>query len=114
MIIKDKEYDILQLKDDDIINERWIVENDSTAGEVCIRFCYLTDKDLESLKNRNLLADREVNENAVLVCCEDDDIFVCEFINDDFNGYKHFESVTEAMEWCEEHTGEEIHQLLCR
>lgn len=116
MIIKGKEYDVLELKDDDIINERWIVANDSTSDEVCIRFCYLTDKDLESLKNHKILTPLEPNENSVWVCCEHGDVFVCECYyypdGEDFNGYKHFESITEAMVWCEEHTNEEIHELL--
>ena len=117
MNIKGKEYDVLQLYDDDIINDRWIVANDSTSDEVCIRFCYLTDKDLESLKTcGHILPELEPNENAIWVCCEHGDIFICEYYyypdGEDFNGYKHFESVTEAMEWCENHTGEEIHQLL--
>ena len=116
MIIKGKEYDVLQLKDDDIINGNWIVANDSTSDEVCIRFCYLTDKDLETLKTCGYLPELEPSENSVWVCCEDGDIFVCEYYyypdGESFNGYKHFEYVTEAMTWCEEHTNEEIHKLL--
>lgn len=117
MVIKGKEYDILELKDDDIINERWIVANDSTSDEVCIRFCYLTDKDLESLKVCNLLADRKPNENSVWINYENETVFVDEYYHygadrEDFNGYKEFESITAAMEWCEEHTNEEIHRIL--
>lgn len=116
MIIKGKEYDVSQLKDDDIINERWMVANDSTDYEVNIRFTYLTDKDLELLRTRGFLLELELNENAIWVCCKHGDIFVCEYNyypdGEDFNGYKHFESVTEAMVWCEEHTNEEIHKLL--
>ena len=114
MNIKGKEYSVLNTED--IINERWMVVNDSTDEDVCIRFTYLTDKDLESLRTYGIIPDLELNENAIWVCCEDDDIFVCEYYyyadGEDFNGYKHFESVTEAMEWCEENTNEEIHRLL--
>lgn len=110
MIIKGKEYDTLNTED--IIDERWMIVNDSTGEEVCIRFTYLTDKELESLRTCGVIPELEPNENAIWVCCENDDIFVCEYINDDFNGYKHFESVTEAMVWCEENTNEEIHKLL--
>ena len=117
MNIKGKEYNVLNTED--IINERWMVVNDSTDEDVCIRFTYLTDKDLESLRVHGVIPDLEPNENAIWVCCEDGDIFVCEYYNydtneNDFNGYKHFESVTDAMEWCEEHSNEEIHQLLSK
>lgn len=114
MIIKGKEYDTLNTED--IIDERWMIVNDSTDYEVNIRFTYLTDKELESLKTCGVIPELEPNENSIWICCEHGDIFVCECYyypdGEDFNGYKHFESVTEAMEWCEEHTNEEIHGLL--
>lgn len=116
--IKGKEYDVFQLKDNDIINDRWIVSNDSTSDEVCIRFYYITDKDLESLKTCRRLAELGTNENAIWVCCEEGDVFVCEYYHypdgESFNGYKEFETVEAAMEWCDSHTGEEIHQLLSK
>lgn len=120
MKIKGKEYDILQLKNDDIINDRWIVVNDSTSDEVDIRFYYITDKDLESLKTCGLLATYfEPNQNEIWVCCEEGDIFVCEYYHYSdgeafFNGDKEFETVEAAMEWCEIHTNEEIHELLSK
>lgn len=114
MIIKEKEYDILNTED--IIDGRWMVVNDSTDCEVNIRFTYLTDKELESLKTCGVIPELKPNENAIWICCEHGDVFVCECYyysdGEDFNGYKHFESVTEAMEWCEEHTNEEIHRIL--
>lgn len=105
---KVRDHILLSSKNNDIINERWLVTTDGDN----IRFCHLTDEDLDILKKGNVLTEPKEDENVIWICCEDADMFVCEYIHGDFNGYKQFLSVTEAMEWCENHTKEEIRKLL--
>ena len=117
MNINGIEYDISQLRDNDIINNRWMVITGGVLNESSISFTYLTDRDLDAYKHNKIINEIEPNENVIWVCYENDDVFVCEYYHygedgEDFNGYKHFETIEDAMNWCEEHTSEEIHQIL--
>lgn len=115
MKINGTEYDISELKDGDIINKRWLVITGCTSPS--ISFIYLTDNNLETYRDERFIDELKPNENTVWVCYEYDDVFVCEYYHygedgEDFNGYKRFESIEDAMNWCEEHTSKEIHKIL--
>lgn len=109
------EFDELNLKDNQVVNKRWMVVNDSVDNtEISVKFLLLADKDFDLIESFGYLKELKDDENAIWIAYENGIIFAYEYINGDFNGYKEFDSIDEAMKWCENHSKEKLHDLFMK
>lgn len=95
-------------------NRKWYVDREEYDGHIYIRFMSLTKDDVNFVQRNGYYPEVESGEIFIQINYEYDDIFICEYSGDlnDFNGYKHFETLEDAFKWCSQYSNDEVHKIL--